>query len=62
MTLTQPIRRVSLHEEIVERLREMIVEGGLRPGEKVPVVLNPTRASVTNAVESKSRITVNARR
>ncbi|MDV7143453.1 GntR family transcriptional regulator [Tropicimonas sp. TH_r6] len=36
MSLTDPIRRPSLHEELVERLRSLIVEDALKPGEKVP--------------------------
>ena len=33
---SQPIRRRSLHDELVERLREMVLEGVLRAGERVP--------------------------
>ncbi|MFK7837533.1 MAG: GntR family transcriptional regulator [Sulfitobacter sp.] len=36
MNLTQTIRRQSLHEELVERLRNLVVEDALKPGEKVP--------------------------
>ncbi len=36
MSLTERIRRPSLHEELVERLRNLIVEDALKPGEKVP--------------------------
>lgn len=36
MTLAETIKRPTLHEELVERLREMIVEDRLKPGEKVP--------------------------
>lgn len=36
MTLTERIQRPTLHEELVERLRELIVQDGLKPGEKVP--------------------------
>jgi len=32
----RPIQRASLHEEIVSRLREMIQDGGLPPGSRVP--------------------------
>ena len=30
-----PIQRLSLHEQLVHRLRDMIVEGHLKPGEKI---------------------------
>ncbi len=33
---TQPIARRSLHDELVDRLRELITEGRLRSGTKVP--------------------------
>lgn len=33
---TTPIRRASLHDEIVQRLREMILTGSLPPGSRVP--------------------------
>lgn len=36
MNLSTPVVRASLHEELVERLREGIVEGQLAPGHKVP--------------------------
>ena len=36
MTLAGPIQRLTLHEELVERLRDLIVQDGLKPGEKVP--------------------------
>ncbi|MEM6305212.1 MAG: GntR family transcriptional regulator [Pseudomonadota bacterium] len=36
MTLAQTIKRPSLHEELVERLRDLIVEDTLKPGTKVP--------------------------
>ncbi|WP_424928973.1 GntR family transcriptional regulator [Amaricoccus tamworthensis] len=36
MTLAGPIQRSTLHEELVERLRDLIVQDGLKPGEKVP--------------------------
>ncbi|WP_299967871.1 GntR family transcriptional regulator [uncultured Roseobacter sp.] len=36
MNLTQTIKRPTLHEELVERLRNLVVEDGLKPGEKVP--------------------------
>lgn len=36
IALKQPIVRQSLHEELVGRLREMIVEGDLEPGVKIP--------------------------
>ncbi len=32
----QPIRRASLHQEVVHRVREMIFEGDLAPGARVP--------------------------
>lgn len=31
-----PIKRLSLHEEIVTRVRDLILEGDLKPGSKVP--------------------------
>ncbi len=31
-----PVGRASLHDEVVERLRDLIVEGGLEPGARVP--------------------------
>jgi DNA-binding GntR family transcriptional regulator len=34
--LAPPLRRVSLHDEIVVRLRNMILEGVLSPGEAIP--------------------------
>lgn len=33
---TQPIRRMSLHQELVSRLQQMIINGDLTPGAKVP--------------------------
>lgn len=36
MTKPQPIARASLHDELVARLRDLIVEGELTPGERVP--------------------------
>lgn len=36
MSLTESINRPTLHEELVERLRNLVVEDGLKPGEKVP--------------------------
>lgn len=36
IALNQPIIRQSLHEELVGRLREMIVDGDLAPGVKIP--------------------------
>lgn len=36
MTAIEHIKRPSLHEELVVRLRELIVEDVLKPGEKVP--------------------------
>lgn len=36
MTLTRTIIRPTLHEELVERLRDLVVEDALKPGEKVP--------------------------
>jgi len=36
MNLTDSIKRPTLHEELVERLRNLVVEDVLKPGEKVP--------------------------
>ena len=36
MNLTDSIKRPTLHEELVERLRNLVVEDALKPGEKVP--------------------------
>lgn len=36
MTIAQSINRATLHEELVERLRNLVVEDELKPGEKVP--------------------------
>lgn len=36
MNLTETIKRPSLHEELVDRLRNLVVEDVLKPGEKVP--------------------------
>lgn len=36
MPLTKVIHRPTLHEELVERVRNLIVEDALKPGEKVP--------------------------
>ena len=36
MNLTESIKRPTLHEELVERLRDLVVEDALKPGEKVP--------------------------
>ena len=36
MNLSTPLARPSLHEELVKRLRQAIVEGSLEPGAKVP--------------------------
>ncbi len=36
MNLTEAIKRPTLHEELVERLRNLVVEDALKPGEKVP--------------------------
>lgn len=36
MNLTKPIARPSLHEELVDRVRELIIEGELEPGTKIP--------------------------
>ncbi|MEX0350366.1 MAG: GntR family transcriptional regulator [Paracoccaceae bacterium] len=36
MNLTDSIKRTTLHEELVERLRNLVVEDVLKPGEKVP--------------------------
>ena len=35
MKETAPISRLSLHDAARDRLREMIVEGTLRPGERI---------------------------
>ncbi len=36
MKLAETIKRPTLHEELVERLRNLVVEDRLKPGEKVP--------------------------
>ncbi|WP_425092943.1 GntR family transcriptional regulator [Tropicimonas sp. S265A] len=36
MNLSKPIARPSLHEELVDRVRELIIEGELEPGTKIP--------------------------
>lgn len=36
MNLTKAINRPTLHEELVDRLRNLVVEDALKPGEKVP--------------------------
>lgn len=36
MNLTTPLARPSLHEELVTRLRQAVIEGVLKPGAKVP--------------------------
>lgn len=36
MNLVETIKRPTLHEELVERLRNLVVEDKLKPGEKVP--------------------------
>ncbi|MFK7869355.1 MAG: GntR family transcriptional regulator [Roseobacter sp.] len=36
MNLSQTIKRPTLHEELVERLRDLVVDDTLKPGEKVP--------------------------
>jgi DNA-binding GntR family transcriptional regulator len=36
MPKSAPIVRRSLHDELVERLRDMVTEGELKPGDKVP--------------------------
>jgi DNA-binding GntR family transcriptional regulator len=36
MPLTETIHRPTLHEELVERLRNLVIEDVLKPGEKVP--------------------------
>lgn len=41
------IVRRSLHHELVERLREMIVEGELKPGEKIPEIALSERFGVS---------------
>ena len=33
---TEPILRASLHDQLTARLRDMIIDGDLRPGERVP--------------------------
>ncbi|HBT41104.1 MAG TPA: GntR family transcriptional regulator, partial [Rhodospirillaceae bacterium] len=34
--LSRPIPRTSLHDTIVNRVRTMVYDGDLKPGEKVP--------------------------
>lgn len=36
MNLTRTLKRPTLHEELVERLRNLVVEDALKPGQKVP--------------------------
>lgn len=36
MTLAETIKRPSLHQELVDRIRNLVIEDGLKPGEKVP--------------------------
>ena len=36
MNLVESLRRPTLHEELVERLRNLVVEDTLKPGQKVP--------------------------
>lgn len=36
MNLLETIKRPTLHEELVDRLRSLVVEDALKPGEKVP--------------------------
>ena len=36
ITMDEAIVRRSLHDEVVERLQRLIIEGDLTPGEKVP--------------------------
>ncbi|WP_424966349.1 MULTISPECIES: GntR family transcriptional regulator [unclassified Dinoroseobacter] len=36
MNLAKPISRPSLHAELVDRVRELIIEGTLEPGTKIP--------------------------
>ncbi|WP_205742044.1 GntR family transcriptional regulator, partial [Halomonas marinisediminis] len=36
MNLAKPIARPSLHAELVDRVRELIIEGSLEPGTKIP--------------------------
>ncbi|MEM1077949.1 MAG: GntR family transcriptional regulator [Pseudomonadota bacterium] len=36
MNLAKPITRPSLHAELVDRVRELIIEGTLEPGTKIP--------------------------
>jgi DNA-binding GntR family transcriptional regulator len=36
MNLTETIKRPTLHEELVDRLRDLVVEDALKPGEKIP--------------------------
>lgn len=41
------IVRKSLHDELLERLREMIVEGELKPGDKIPEIALSARFGVS---------------
>ncbi|PYG25595.1 GntR family transcriptional regulator [Pelagimonas varians] len=36
MTLAETIKRPTLHQELVDRIRNLVIEDGLKPGEKVP--------------------------
>lgn len=36
MALAETIKRPTLHQELVDRIRNLVVEDGLKPGEKVP--------------------------
>ncbi|MEM7488475.1 MAG: GntR family transcriptional regulator [Pseudomonadota bacterium] len=38
MNMTETLRRPTLHEELVVRLRDLVVEGVLKPGEKIAEV------------------------
>jgi DNA-binding GntR family transcriptional regulator len=31
----EPIRRLSLHDQVATRVRDMIIEGGLEPGSRI---------------------------
>ena len=39
MNLAKPISRPSLHAELVDRVRELIIEGTLEPGTKIEAVM-----------------------
>lgn len=60
MNLSTPVARPSLHEELVDRIREAIVEGQLTPGQKVPErelceALNVSRTPLREALKVLAR-------